>query len=348
MAGRRLSNEYVSSFCLEMSLLMHAGIGTEDGLYLLMEDETDKANQKMLQTMADMVADGHPFSTAIQETKRFPQYVSDMIETGEQSGRQEQSFQSLSDYYDRQNQLANQVRSALLYPSILLVLMLVILVVLLVKVLPVFNQVYEQLGGTLGGTAKMLLNAGQVLGRCMPVLCIVLGVIVIAGAVLVGSSTLRAAVVAAYKKVFGDFGVTRQLSEAQFAAAMSMGMLSGLNTEEAFRTAMLFQNATKKTKKRYEKCLEMLEMGEPLAECFKQNRILDAVYCRILELGAKSGTSDTAMEEIARRMDDNVQMAIERKVGRIEPTIVIITSVLVGVVLVAVMLPLINIMSSIG
>lgn len=348
MAGRRLSNEYVSSFCLEMSLLMHAGIGTEDGLYLLMEDETDKGNQQMLREMADMVADGHPFSAAIRESRRFPKYVSDMIETGEQSGRQEQSFQSLSDYYDRQNQLANQVRSALLYPSILLVLMLVILVVLLVKVLPVFNQVYEQLGGTLGGTAKMLLTVGQVLGRCMPVLCVVLGVIVIAGAVLIGNSTLRTTVVSAYKKVFGDFGITRQLGEAQFAAAMSMGMLSGLNTEEAFRTAMLFQNSTKKTKKRYEKCLEMLEMGEPLAECFKQNRILDAVYCRILELGAKSGTSDTAMEEIARRMDDNVQMAIERKVGRIEPTIVIITSVLVGVVLVAVMLPLINIMSSIG
>ena len=89
-------------------------------------------------------------------------------------------------------------------------------------------------------------------------------------------------------------------------------------------------------------------MGEPLADCFKKNRILDASYCRILDLGAKSGTSDTAMEEIARRMDDSAQLAIERKVGRIEPTIVILTSALVGIILVAVMLPLINIMSSIG
>lgn len=92
----------------------------------------------------------------------------------------------------------------------------------------------------------------------------------------------------------------------------------------------------------------MLEEGEPLAESFKKEKILEAAYCRILDLGAKSGTSDTAMEEIARRMDDNVQMAIERKVGRIEPTIVIITSILVGIILIAVMLPLINIMSSIG
>lgn len=345
---RTLNNEYVSSFCLELSLLMHAGIGTEDGLYLLAEDETSPKNKKMLISMAEMISDGHPFSAALREAGVFPKYVSDMIETGEQSGRLEQSFQSLSVYYDRQTQLSNQIRSALMYPLILMVLMLVIIVVLLVKVLPIFNQVYEQLGGTLSGTAQFLLRVGNVLGGMMPVLCIALGVILVIGGVIGLSPAVRGAVTGVYKKLFGDFGITRQLSESRFAAAMSMGMMSGLNTEEAFRTAMLFQNATKKTKKRYDDCLEMLEMGEPMADSFKKNKILPATFCRILDLGAKSGTSDTAMEEIARRMDDSVQMSIERKVGQIEPTIVVITSVLVGIILIAVMLPLINIMSSIG
>ena len=100
--------------------------------------------------------------------------------------------------------------------------------------------------------------------------------------------------------------------------------------------------------KKYEECLEMLEMGEPMAECFKKNEILPVTFCRILDLGAKSGTSDTAMEEISRRLNDMVQLEVQRKVGKIEPTIVILTSVLVGLILIAVMLPLINIMSSIG
>lgn len=348
MKKKMLSNEYVSSFCLEMSLLMHSGIGTEDGLYLLIEDETDKKTKKILQQLANFVAEGRPFSEALRDVGGFPKYVCDMIETGEQTGRLEQSFQALSDYYDRQMQLTNQIRSALLYPVILMVLMLVIIVVLLVKVLPIFNQVYEQLGGTMGGTAKMLLNLGNWLGSVMPILCIILGVVIVLAAVIGCSSVIRGFFVGLYKKVFGSYGITRRLGEARFASAMAMGMMSGLNTEDAFRTAMLFQDATAKIKKRYEKCLQMLEMGEPLAECFKQNRILDATFCRILDLGAKSGTSDTAMEEIARRMDDGVQMEIERKVGKIEPTIVIITSILVGIILIAVMLPLINIMSSIG
>ena len=102
MSKKILSNEYISSFCLEMSLLMHAGIGTEDGLYLLSEDETDRKNKKMLTGMAEYLAEGHPLSGAVRESGRFPSYVGDMIETGEQSGRLEQSFQSLSAYYDRQ------------------------------------------------------------------------------------------------------------------------------------------------------------------------------------------------------------------------------------------------------
>lgn len=348
MKKRILSNEYVSSFCLEMSLLLHAGIGIEDGLYLLIEDEKDKTMRKMLKGMTDTLEEGRAFSEALREAGRFPKYVCDMIETGEQSGRLEQSFQALSAYYDRQMQLSNQIRNALLYPIILMVLMLVIIVVLLVKVLPIFNQVYEQLGGSMSGTAQVLLQIGQWLGEAIPVLCVILGVVIVLGAVIGSSSMIRGFFIGIYKRIMGDHGITRRMGEARFASAMGMGMLSGLNTEEAFRTAMLFQEGVPKTQKRLKMCLKMLEAGEPMADCFKKNKILDATFCRILDLGAKSGTADTAMEEIARRLDDSVQMEIERKVGKIEPTIVIVTSILVGIILIAVMLPLINIMSSIG
>ena len=119
MSKQTVSNEYVSAFCLEMSLLLHAGIGIEDGLYLLIEDEKDKKSKKMLEQLADLVTEGKPFSEAVREVGTFPKYVGDMIETGEETGRLEQSFQALADYYDRQQQLISQIRSALLYPFIL-------------------------------------------------------------------------------------------------------------------------------------------------------------------------------------------------------------------------------------
>lgn len=344
----RLSNEYVSSFCLEMSLLIHSGISIEDGLYLLLEDETEKMNKEMLNALLNVLEEGKTFSEALREIGYFPKYVADMVETGEKAGRLEQSFQALSSYYETRMQLKNQLRSALLYPSILMVLMLVIIIVLLVKVLPIFNQVYEQLGGTMNGAARVLLSLGEKIGDMLPVICAIFSGVVIVVAVLLICRFTRDAIFGVYKKIMGEHGLSRRAGEAHFASAMAMGMRSGLNTEDAFRSAMLFAGHSPKTKKRYEKCLEMLEMGEPMAECFKKNEILPVTFCRILDLGAKSGTSDTAMEEISRRLNDMVQLEVQRKVGKIEPTIVILTSVLVGLILIAVMLPLINIMSSIG
>ena len=228
MSKQTVSNEYVSAFCLEMSLLLHAGIGIEDGLYLLIEDEKDKKSKKMLEQLADLVTEGKPFSEAVREVGTFPKYVGDMIETGEETGRLEQSFQALADYYDRQQQLMSQIRSALLYPFILMILMLVILVVLLVKVLPIFNQVYEQLGGTMGGTAKLLLRFGDWLGSIMPVLCGIIFAIVLVAAVIACSKRARGFFVKLYKKVFGGHGIVRRMGEARFASAMAMGMMSGL------------------------------------------------------------------------------------------------------------------------
>ena len=63
---KKLSNEYVSSFCLEMSLLIHSGIGVEDGLYLLIEDEEDKKIKEMLNSLVDKVAAGQPFSESLR------------------------------------------------------------------------------------------------------------------------------------------------------------------------------------------------------------------------------------------------------------------------------------------
>lgn len=77
MKKRTLDSEYVSSFCLEMALLLHAGIGTEDGLYLLAEDETNKKTKKMLEQMAETLADGRTLSEALREAGRFPKYVAD-------------------------------------------------------------------------------------------------------------------------------------------------------------------------------------------------------------------------------------------------------------------------------
>lgn len=91
-----------------------------------------------------------------------------------------------------------------------------------------------------------------------------------------------------------------------------------------------------------------LDEGTPLAQAMSQSGVLPRAQCRLLELGLRSGSGDSAMEQIARQLSEESEMALEETVGRVEPTLVVITSVLVGLILLSVMLPLMHIMTAIG
>jgi len=146
----------------------------------------------------------------------------------------------------------------------------------------------------------------------------------------------------------GEYGLNRKISMARFASAFTMGMLSGLPMEEAMKLAAAFHQDVPQANQRYEQCLGLLEQGEPLAEAMRTARILEPLYCRMLALGMKSGNGDEVMVEISRRLNDDAAQSIEEIVSKVEPTIVIMTSMIVGIILIAVMLPLMNIMTSIG
>ncbi|MFW5651478.1 MAG: type II secretion system F family protein [Acetivibrio ethanolgignens] len=343
-----VTNEFVSYFCLEMSLLLHAGITIEDGLYLMAEDEKNKSICQLLEAIAKKVEDGTVLSEAIRETQDFPEYVCDMLETGEKTGRMEQALQALAEYYDSRVQLARQIKNALLYPAVLFLLMMLIIVLLLVKVLPVFDKVYAQLGGRMTGGAGALLHAGQVLNQSLPFLCVFLGVVVLLGILAARQYSVRERCISLYNRCSGNRGIGKKIRTARFTQAMAMGMMSGLHTEEAFELAAMFFDDVEQAKQSYQCCLRLIEEGKELPKAMKETGLMEPFYCHILELGIKSGTADTAIAEIARRQEEEVQALIYQRVGWIEPTIVIIASMLVGTILLTVMLPLLNIMSSIG
>jgi len=93
-----LSNEYISAFCLQISLLIHAGIGMSDGMHLLAEDEQNSSLKELLLQMSGSLDEGKQLSEAMKETGAFPDYVIHMAETGERTGRTEKAFRSMAEY----------------------------------------------------------------------------------------------------------------------------------------------------------------------------------------------------------------------------------------------------------
>jgi len=348
MKKKTLSNEELSAFCLQISLLIHAGINLADGMYLLAEDEQDETKKAMLFQMAKVLEEGRPMSDAMEESQCFPSYMIHMTATGEDTGRMEQAFHSMAEYYEGRYRLRERMKSALAYPVVLLLLMLIIIGILLIRILPIFQQVYEQLGGSMEGIAGGLLVFGKGLEGALPAIGLVIAVLFLIGITVRLHSSWRTKVERLFLHATENLSVAKKIRVSRLAAVLAMGLMSGLSPEAAMELAASFQQEKTKAKKKYEQCKAFLEEGKPLAEALKESGLLEPVYCRMLAVGAKSGTADIVMEEISRRLEENAENAIEKLVGKVEPTIVIVTSLLVGIILLAVMLPLMNIMAAIG
>jgi len=347
MKQDRLSSVEISQICQELAILLHAGVMLGDGLALLAEEEGGRTGE-LLAEIGRHVDTGETLATALRECQAFPSYVVGMVEVGERSGRTEQALHSLSRYYEQQDQMSRQIRAALTYPAILLLLMLVVIVVLLSQVLPVFDEVYASLGGQLTGVAGGLLMIGQALDAAMPLLCVLMAAAAALVLVFSLSDDFRSKVLGLWRKKRGDKGISKKMSDARFAQALTMGLSSGLPLEEAVGVCAELLKDLPAASARCRMCASRLAGGGELAEALRESEMLPASTCRLLALGMRSGNGDSVMEDITRRLSNEANQALEKKVAQVEPTLVLVTSLLVGAILLSVMLPLMNIMTAIG
>ena len=315
-----LSNEEISALFMELSLLLHAGVSTGDALALLAKEGVA---EDLLTGMAAQVDDGAELSAALRKSGAFPVYACGLVEVGERTGRTEEALAALSRYYEDRVRLTRRVRSALLYPAVVLAL-----------------------GGRLTGVAGGLLTLGIWLKGAMPVLWVLLAVLAVLAAAFTLSASFREKLVGAWRGRFGDKGVARKLNNARLAQAMSMGMASGLPVEEAVALSAKLMDAG--AKERCASCRASLEQGTPLGEAMRASGFLPASQCRLLELGQRSGAGDAAMEKISRDLTEEGDAALDTLVGQVEPALVLLCSLLVGLILLSVMLPLMDIMAAIG
>ena len=348
MTSHPLTSMAIADLCQQLALLLKAGVSVADGLFLLADEENDPQTKSMLSSAAAQVDQGTYLSVAFEAAGYFPSHVIGLLQVGEQAGRTEETLLALARYYEDRARMNRQLRSALTYPAVLILMMLVVIIVLLSQVLPVFDDIYASLGGSLTGIAGGLLALGDVLRRLLPLFGVLLGLLVAAVLAFSLIPSLRQRFLQLWQRHFGDRGISRKMNDARFAQALSMAFSSGLPLEESISMASALLADCPAAVNRSKDCLERLTAGEELAAALSQSVMLPPSACRMLTLGLRAGTADTTLEEIARRLSDEAEEALQAKVAMVEPALVLITSLLVGAILLAVMLPLMNIMKAIG
>jgi len=345
---KALTNTYLSMFCAELSMLLDAGLTVSDSIQIMKEDEPGKDGKALMQVLLDGLEMGKPLSTAMGDSGNFPRYMVHMVGIGEKTGRLVETLSALSEYFERQVRLSITIKNSILYPAILLVMMIVVVLILIVQVLPIFNDIFTRLGAQMSPIAVSFMQFGRWLGDVSVIIAVVFGVIFVVVLLSVIIPSIRKGLGRVFSNRFGNSGIFGKIASSRFVYAMTLAMASGLDTEEAINSAAAVSGGSKAVDEKHRRCVELLDSQSTLSEALCGAGILSLQDGKMLSIGSRSGKADAAMSEIARRSDLDVRDSIDRIVGRIEPTLVILSSVIVGIILLSVMLPLMGIMSTIG
>ena len=342
-----LTNAELSTFCGQLAMILRSGISALEGLSIMAEDAPEGEGKALLRQMLEQMETGSGVADAVEQAGCFPVYMCSMVRLGEQSGQLDDVMASLASYYRREEQLSRSIKSAVTYPLVMLGMMVAVMLVLIVKVLPVFDQVFQQLGTGLTGVSGAILRMGQAMNRYSVALVAVIAAAAALCLYFFCTRRGREQIRRFSSHFFGTRKLSEQIACARFASGMHLALRSGLNIDESLDTvSRLVEHPT--VGQKVQNIRRAVAEGGSLADAIDQEEMFSGVYARMVRIGVKAGAVDEVMDQIARQYDDDIERRMSSLIAKLEPTLVAILSVAVGMILLSVMLPLMGIMSNIG
>lgn len=342
-----LNNSEIAAFCNQYAMLIKSGIAPLEVTDILLEDTKDVSGKEILDELKNYLYQGEYFHVALQMTGVFPSYVISMVKIGEESGNLDEVLSSLAFFYEKQESIADSFRSAIMYPFIMIIMMFIIITVLIVKVMPIFSQVFAQLGTSMNAFSENLLSIGTVIERFSYVLVIIL-VALFALFIVATKSSGNKKINKIFGKIFPPIKkLYNNIAVSRFSYGMALAISSGMDTYSSLNLLKSIVENNDVSNK-IEKCKNEIKEGESFPDALKKSEIYLNVYSKMIMVGFRSGS----MDDIFRKIGDIYQAKADKKIQNLlsilEPTLVIILSVIVGMILLSVILPLMGIMSSIG
>lgn len=336
---RKFSSKLLSEFCKELSTLLASGISIVRALEIIAEEEGLPAYAKSvyLSVLADL-RKGTGLSEAMETAGCFPELMMGMVRSGEGSGNIDAVMERLSLHYERENRLKNQVRSAMVYPVVLLVMCVAVVVLIVTFILPQFEELFSQME-SLPAVTEWLMAASDFLVHQWYV---ALTVIFLAAAVMrVILKIYRIRRTIDYMKV--RMPVIGRLNKiiytARFARTLSSLYSSGMPIVGALQTAgRTIGNIY--VEEQFGQAAVSVRSGVPLSQALREVDGLVRKLASTILIGEESGRLDTMLDSIAITMEEEAEAATKRMMTLLEPALICLMAMVVGFIIIAVMLPI--------
>lgn len=346
---KKLSSSELSYFCTQVAMILKSGMLISDGIDWMYNDIEEGNVKQVLGLLKNELSKKIPLYKAMENLNLFPAYVVNMSQIGSITGRLEDVMSSLSEYYDRETFLKFKVRNSIFYPFMLFIMMSFVIIILVSKIFPIFEEMMQELGGQLTNESSFLMSfsTGILAGKITLIFVTLIIILTIALFILSKTNKGKESI----NKFLSNFILTKsimkKLTAYRFASSMSLLLSSGMSIESSINMLLdIVEEPTLKNK--IKECGNSMSSGNNFIESLSKLSIFSGMHLQMLNMGQRTGEMDIVMKKLTNIYENEANQSINSAVSLIEPVLVGTLCVVIGFILVSVMFPLMNIMSSIG
>jgi type IV pilus assembly protein PilC len=336
----KVKEKDVILFARQFSTMIDAGLPIIQCLEILHTQQNNKTFKRMIKEIKEQVEGG---ATLAEALKRFPKYFDDlfvnMIAAGEAGGILDAILRRLAGYMEKARKLKSQVKGAMTYPVVTLIIAIIVLGIILVFVIPVFQEMFTDLGGELPVPTQIVVRISEMVKS--KILYIIIGIVLLGFtlkkfyATEKGQDTVDDLLLKI--PVFGE--LLRKVAVAKFTRTMGTMLASGVAILEALD--IVAKTSGNRTIERaiYDVRSGIAE-GRTMADPLAESGVFPAMVCQMISVGESTGALDAMLEKIAEFYDEEVDQAVDNLTSLIEPFMLVFLGVTIGGLVVAMYLPI--------
>lgn len=346
--GKKVAAKNLAVFTRQFSVMIDAGLPLVQCLDILGNQEEDKGfSGVILQTRSDVESGASLADAMRKHPKTFDPLFTNMIAAGEAGGILDTILKRLATYIEKAVKLQGQVKSAMIYPVAVIVIAGLVVGVILWKVIPTFASLFSGLGAELPLPTRIVIALSDNLVRFFPFIVVIAGASAYGFKQYYATDKGRRVVDATLLKAPVLGNILRKIAVARFCRTLStliasgVPILDGLEITAKTSGNSVVEDAIMLTRK-------SIERGETVSAPLRDTKVFPPMVVQMIGVGEATGALDTMLAKIADFYEEEVDTAVAGLLTLLEPIMIAFLGVIVGGIVIAMYLPIFDLISKLA
>lgn len=332
----------------QIATLFESQVPALKALNLLAEGTQNQLLKKILNSVAEDVQAGTSISEAFSKhPQAFSDFYVNMVKVGEESGRLNETFTYLADYLDRQYQLTSKTKNALVYPAFVIGIFIIVIILMFTFIIPKLSAIIKESGQVIPFSTKVIMGLSDLFvnyGIFLLVL-VVVGIFFLyrfikttKGQNFIDHLKISTPII---KNIFQKLYLSRIADNMETMIASGIPIIRALELTAGVVGNSVYEKILKETS-------ESVKSGSSLSVSFAKYQEVPSIMTQMVKVGEETGSLSNILKTLGKFYAREVNEAVDTLVSLIEPLMIVILGLGVGILLVSVLMPIYNIAGGIG